>query len=75
MEITRMRGMLEDEFKQKKTDIKVSETDYNLDLVKFCNRKAREKRDREEKERQDKLAHEQNEIRILHQRGVKRPYP
>lgn len=75
MEITRMRGMLEDEFKQKKTDIKVSETDYNLDLVKFCKRKAREKRDREEKERQDKLAHEQNEIRILHQRGVKRPYP
>ena len=68
LEITRMRGMLEDEFAQKKTDIKVSQKDYNLDLAK-------EKRDREEQERREKLAFEQNEVRVLQERGVRRPYP
>lgn len=60
--------MLEDEFSQKKTDIKVSQKDSNLDL-------AREKKDREEAERLAKLAREREEIRILNQRGVKQPYP
>lgn len=74
LEVTRMRGMLEDEFAQKKTDMTVAQKDLNQDLVAVFNQ-AREKRDREERERLEKLEHERQEVRILQERGVKKPYP
>lgn len=74
LEVTRMRGMLEDEFAQKKTDMTVAQKDLNQDLVAVFNQ-AREKRDREERERLEKLEHERQEVRILLERGVKKPYP
>ena len=62
-----MRGMLEDNFKQQKTEMKVAHTDHNLSH-------AQEFRENRECEKQRKLAEERAEIDRLHARGVKRPY-
>ena len=44
LEVTRMRGMLEDEFAQKKTDMTVAQKDLNQDLVGYFESR-REKRE------------------------------
>lgn len=46
LEINRMRGMLEDEFAHKKTEMKISEKDNNLGLVGWFHSGAREKEPR-----------------------------
>ncbi|KAM3138235.1 hypothetical protein pb186bvf_009714 [Paramecium bursaria] len=67
LEINRFRGMLQDNFHQKKTDIGISTKQTNLLLAK-------EKKDKEEKERLEKLRYEQAEVQLLKERGQKQTY-
>eukprot|EP01017_Pseudomicrothorax_dubius_P042784 TRINITY_DN702_c0_g1_i4.p1 TRINITY_DN702_c0_g1~~TRINITY_DN702_c0_g1_i4.p1 ORF type:complete len:148 (-),score=50.55 TRINITY_DN702_c0_g1_i4:113-556(-) len=67
LELNRMRGMLQDDFSTKKTEIKNSVKDENLVL-------AQEKRERERLERLNKIREEQEEVRQLMERGRKKPF-
>ncbi|KRX10226.1 hypothetical protein PPERSA_07311 [Pseudocohnilembus persalinus] len=68
MEINRMRGMLEDEFNQKKAELRAAQRETNEQLSK-------QRKDEIEQEKQKRLNYEQDEVRTTLQRGVKRPYP
>ncbi|CAK57386.1 unnamed protein product (macronuclear) [Paramecium tetraurelia] len=67
LEINRFRGMLQDNFASRKTDMGVATKQTNLQLAK-------EKKDKEEREKQEKLAAERAERDLLLQRGRKQPY-
>lgn len=67
-ELNRMRGMLEDNFQNTKTNILGNVTEHNkrLDL---------ERKQKEEAERQAKLQYQREEVEYLKQRGVKQNFP
>ena len=67
-ELNRMRGMLEDNFQNTKTNILNSVTEQNkrLDL---------ELKQRQEAEKQAKLQYQREEVDYLKQRGVKQNFP
>ncbi|CAD8212459.1 unnamed protein product [Paramecium octaurelia] len=67
LEINRFRGMLQDNFAQRKTEIGIATKQTNLLLAK-------EKKDKEEREKQEKLAAERAERDQLLQRGRKQSY-
>ncbi|CAD8202249.1 unnamed protein product [Paramecium octaurelia] len=67
LEINRFRGMLQDNFASRKTDMGVATKQTNLQLAK-------EKKDKEEREKQEKLAAERAERDLLLERGRKQPY-
>ena len=66
-EMNRMRGMLEDNFKQTKTNILSNVTQYNqqLDL---------QRKQKEEAERQAKKQYQQEEVEYLKTRGAKQNF-
>ncbi|CAD8195130.1 unnamed protein product [Paramecium octaurelia] len=67
LEINRFRGMLQDNFAARKTDIGVATKQTNLQFAK-------EKKDKEERDKQEKLQYEKNERDLLLERGRKQPY-
>lgn len=66
-ELNRMRGMLEDNFQQTKSNILSNTTQFNqqLDL---------ERKQKEEAERQQRLQYQKEEVDYLKQRGAKQEY-
>ena len=66
-ELNRMRGMLEDNFQQTKTNILSNTTQFNqqLDL---------QRKQKEEAERQQRLQYQKEEVEYLKQRGAKQDY-
>eukprot|EP00825_Cyclidium_porcatum_P035216 TRINITY_DN3694_c0_g1_i1.p1 TRINITY_DN3694_c0_g1~~TRINITY_DN3694_c0_g1_i1.p1 ORF type:complete len:146 (-),score=40.23 TRINITY_DN3694_c0_g1_i1:238-675(-) len=67
-ELNRMRGMLEDEFNQKKANMRKSQQETNQQFAK-------EKQDKTLSEKQSKLSYEKDEVELTKTRGFKKPYP
>ncbi|EGR33778.1 hypothetical protein IMG5_038240 [Ichthyophthirius multifiliis] len=67
-ELTRMRGMLEDDFNRKKAAMREQMKQENLKI-------SREKAELQKKLKNEKLQYEQNESHYLQVRGQKRPFP
>ena len=66
-ETNRMRQMLEENFKQKKQSIQCTHKEENLIL-------AQQKKDKEESEKAERIRQEQEEVRIMLERGRKKQY-
>jgi len=68
LEMNRMRGMLNDDFFSRKTDIKHSVKDDNLLM-------ALQKKEKEKQEKMNRIMEEKDEVNVLKERGKKRVFP
>jgi len=68
LEMNRMRGMLNDDFFSRKTDIKHSVKDDNLLM-------ALQKKEKEKQEKMNRITEEKGEVDVLKERGKKRIFP